>query len=598
MKFKIFFLVVFFATAHSFGQEILTNTGFVPLSQNKSCKNQDTLELPFFDDFSQISEFSKHFSDNSVSIAQTQAKFPPSIGVAMFDALDENGDFYAGYGQSAQADFLTSLPINLEYQSSDSIYFSFFYEPQGYLDAPDDNDSLVLQFFAPNQNTWQTVWSATNDDDVSFHPVNIKISDTAFLQKGFKFRFYNVISMIGNQYPSFVSDCDFWFVDYIYLNTDRTYNDLIFKDIAFQYPIKFKIDDYLQVPYSHYQSSSSLNHNYYINFRNNDPNIRSIDSMYIVFEDKNNALPNDTLYLGSYNFQGSSDLHVNNENINFSFPDVSSDQLKYRMKTVLVTDYFDSTCNNVIYQNKDLTTDYAYDDGTAENGYGLYGEGTMYAYVAQKFYTYKTDRLSGLIAYFNKTYNNEQPYYFYLVVWENDPETGKPGEIIYEQPGLEINHEKLPGFMKWQLDSAVTVSDTFYVGWKKTYQQIMNLGVDRTSTDNNYKYYNITGQWLSSTVDGVLMMRPVFGDVNLAKLPNNQGVSVTIYPNPARDFIYIKSHEQENFSYQITDMSGKIFLKGNISQGEALDVSDLNTGLYLLVLNNSDFVRTLKFIKR
>ncbi len=596
MKFRIFFLIALLTVINSFGQEILTNTGFVPTYPHKSGTNNDTLELPFFDDFSQNSEFFKHFSDNSVAIAQTQSKFPPSIGAAMFDALDENGNFYAGYNQSSQADFLTSYPINLKYQPNDSIYFSFFYEPQGYLDAPDANDSLVLQFFAPNQHTWQTVWSATNDGDVSFHPVNIKISDTAFLQKGFKFRFYNVISMSGSQYPSFVSDCDFWFVDYIYLNKNRNSNNLIFRDIAFQYPIKFKIDNYLQIPYSHYKSASSLNHNYYINFRNNDPNIRSIDSMYIVFEDKKGILPNDTLYLGSYNFQGSSNLHINNNNINFSFPAINDDELKYKMKTVLITDFFDSTCNNIIYQNKDFTTSYAYDDGTAENGYGLYGEGTMYAYVAQKFNTYKTDKLTGLTAYFNKTYNNEQPYYFYLVIWDNDPETGKPGDIIYEQPGLEIDRKKLPGFMKWQLDSAVTVSDTFYIGWKKTYQQIMNIGVDRTSTDNNYKYYNITGHWMNSTVDGVIMMRPVFGDVNLANISENKTNNINVYPNPVQNFLFVKCNE--NFSYQIFDMSGKIFMQGDVSSGKAINVTNLSTGLYIITIKNQNIIQTFKFMKQ
>lgn len=599
MKFR-FFILINLITLNLLSQEYTVPALSVLTKPKINSKNIDTLQLPFFEDFSINSRFSSHFIDNSVSIARTECKMPPSIGAAMFDAVDADYNFYTTYSQSVRADFMTSKPINLAFAPSDSIYFSFYYEPSGYMDPPEATDSLVLQFYAPNQDKWIEVWNAENDGNIVFNQVMLKISDTAFLQKGFQFRFYNVISMASSQYPSLVADCDFWFVDYIYLNKNRTYSDVVHKDIAFQYPVKFKIDDYQQIPYSHYKDATGLNHNIYINFRNNDDNIRSIDSMYFVFKDKKGILANDTFNIGSSNFQGSSDLYINRNNINFSFPNTTEPDLRYDMSIVLKTDYYDSTCNNVIHQQKSLSTVYAYDDGTAENGYGLYGEGTMYAKVAQKFYTYKTDKITGIQAYFNKTYNNEQPYYFYLMIWENDPATGKPGDLIYEQPGLEINHDELPGFYTWTLDSAVEVTDTFYIGWEKTYDQLMNIGIDRNSTNSNYKYFNITGDWQQSQLDGVIMLRPIFGDVNLANNTEVQQSKYKLYPNPASNVIYITIPASSNdIDYQISDLTGRIYLTGHINNFQNyIDISNLKQGMYIISLKTQNSTKIYKFVKK
>jgi len=599
MKLRFFILINFVAIS-LFSQEMLVPASSLVSQKAEITKSADTLTLPFFEDFSVNSNFSKHFVNNDVCISATQSIKPPSIGAAMFDAVDANFDFYTTYNQSVRADFLTSKPINLNLLASDSVYFSFYYEPQGYMDAPEANDSLVLQFFAPNQNKWIEVWNTVTDGNITFKQVNIKVEDTAFLQNGFKFRFYNVISMASSQYPSFVGNCDFWFVDYIYLNKNRTYNDLTHKDIAFQYPVKFKIGDYQQIPYSHYKNTSDLNHNLYISFRNNDNNIRSIDSMYFVFMDKKHVFGNDTFNIGSSNFQGNSDLFISRDNVNFSFPNTQESDLRYDMSIVLKTDFYDSTCNNVVHQQKSLSTLYAYDDGTAENGYGLYGEGTMYAKVAQKFYTYQTDNITGLQVYMNKTYNNEQPYYFYLVIWENDPTTGKPGEIIYEQPGLEINHSDLPGLITWQIDSPVQVTDTFYIGWKKTYTQLMNIGIDRNSTSNNYKFYNINGNWLQSSTDGVIMMRPILGDVQLSGNTEFVQAEYNIYPNPATDYINVEAPLSfYNVFYQISDLTGRIFVSDYLEADKAsIDISSLKPGMYLITLKTKNSFKTYKFVKK
>src|SRR5690606_15813475 len=84
-------------------------------------------------------------------------------GVATFDALNQYGLPYDTTGTGKPllfADSLTSQYIDLSiYQPSDSIYLSFFYQPQGNGFYPEPPDSLNLYFKREN-NTWTRLWYA------------------------------------------------------------------------------------------------------------------------------------------------------------------------------------------------------------------------------------------------------------------------------------------------------------------------------------------------------------------------------------------------------------------------------------------------------
>lgn len=591
MKLK-FFTISLLLTFTTFAQEYTVIGGYNQKNKLETKKSAETIELPFFDDFSQISKFSSNFIDNDVTIETKAAILPPSIGVAMFDAIDSDGDFHSSsYNTKLRGDELTSAPINLDYPDDNTIYMSFYYQPKGLLDLPDENDSLVLQFLAPRQNKWNNVWSASNaKSNQDFKQIIINISDTSYLHDDFQFRFYNKISMPSNSYPSLVGNCDHWFVDYIYINRNRTDADTIRRDIAFIYPIDYKIDDYHTIPYSHYLENVNNNvfeHNYLINFRNNDVNNRDIDSMYIVFEQKEDLLENDTLYLGSSSFPGFNNFDLESDNFNFPYPETTYDEMNFSLKTKLVTDSYDSLCNNEIIQHKEMSVVYAYDDGTSENGYGLLGTGTLYAHVVQKYYTYSTDYLTGIQVYINKTFKEHQPYYFYAEVWEEDVETNLPGEKVYEQEGFEINHDKLGKFQTFTFDEPIEVSDTFYIGWMKTYDEIMNIGIDKNSTNTNYKLYNIYGDWQYSSIGGVMMIRPIFGNTSLADAKENNSDFVKMFPNPVDNLLNIEiSQSLAVESYvKIFDFSGRIIYNNNFySNSFSIDMSDYTSGIYFVEL--------------
>ncbi|NQX91245.1 MAG: T9SS type A sorting domain-containing protein [Flavobacteriales bacterium] len=72
-----------------------------------------------------------------------------------------------------------------------------------------------------------------------------------------------------------------------------------------------------------------------------------------------------------------------------------------------------------------------------------------------------------------------------------------------------------------------------------------------------------------------------------------------IFPNPASHQLTIQS-SLSNYSYQLTDLTGKIFVEGRVTKGHAeLDTSSLARAPYLIAIRNSYgvVIQTIQFIK-
>lgn len=130
------------------------------LYENHSEKNvkkssANTVSLPFFDDFteSDVAPDAAKWQNRNVLINSGFPTFPVNFNAATFDVLDETGKVYSRASTSPfVADSLLSNEINLVDENgdrlspADSLYFSFYYQPQGKGDAPETTDSLVLMF--------------------------------------------------------------------------------------------------------------------------------------------------------------------------------------------------------------------------------------------------------------------------------------------------------------------------------------------------------------------------------------------------------------------------------------------------------------------
>jgi len=573
----ILFLMISLA---GFSQEALTGLQTNPVIKNylKSAYVTKTkakavilpLALPFFDDFSYAGPYpsSEKWIDRYAFVNTDFALFPPSVGVATLDALNENGEIYPSASiYPFPADSLTSQPIRLDsifspvpkaLSKSDSVYLSFFYQPQGRGNAPETDDILTLEFRVPNQvdsiitttdttvvPRWNRIWSSEGMSIDSFktlyhsyfHLVMIPVTDSIYFDKNFQFRFINYASISSSTIPGWQSNADNWNIDYVYLNQGRSFADTVFKDVTFVERAPSMLRHYESMPMFQYRFN-------YVN------EMGDTIGMYISNLDS-------TAYNAGYRYEisytdGGALIHTYDGGdskidpfsksgyvqqpsfarppVNFLYLPTSADSIEYTVKHILTNDtrLFHPENDTVTFIQK-FSNYYAYDDGTPEAGYGLTPAG------AQLAYRFTLDKPATLIAveiFFNAQLTNANQIPFYLTVW-ND-EQNHPGKILYQSVRLTPTEKNY--FVTYSInDSILGLSEknkTFYVGIVQTTDENLNIGYDRYNNARQNTLYNTDGQWYGSIYEGALMIRPVLSKDYNAPVKSEKSLTVEVSPNP------------------------------------------------------------------
>lgn len=593
----LFFLS--FITTNISAQEILTDLKYNPALKNinqssKFYKKQasgDTISLPFFDDFSKpgIYPDTAYWLDKDAYINTDYPLDPISIGVATLDGIDSNGNPYDSTftDKHGIADSLTSRPINLELPGDTTIYLSFFYQAEGNGNAPNSEDSLILEFLQKD-TSWVSIWSIEGSSIDSFRLVMINISDTNYLHKGFQFRFRNYATLSGNW--------DHWHIDYVKLDRLRSIGDTIMDDVAFVVRGESLLKSYKAMPWTHFiaDSLNQMKDTLSMIIRNNSDAVKNLSFRYEINDDVGITLHNysggsinsDPYFLSGYhNYQP----HTRPP-LDFIFPYQSGDSALFEVKHIINTTPDDNRNNDTLVHFQEFYNYYAYDDGTAEKGYGLNSQGGKIAY---QFNLTKEDTLRGVSMFFTQLSEDMSNKTFKLVVWSSL----WPENIIYQQTSLNPSYENaINKFHFYRIDDTVlVVSGTIYVGWIQTSDDILNLGFDVNTNSQEKMFYNVSGTFLNSVYEGSWMIRPVFGD----SVPVNTGVGdylkdrfhFLIHPNPANDRIFIrcanlKEKEFEKVQINIFDTFGRVVFSQN-QYSNNIDISQISQGFYILRIYNS-----------
>lgn len=86
----------------------------------------------------------------------------------------------------------------------------------------------------------------------------------------------------------------------------------------------------------------------------------------------------------------------------------------------------------------------------------------------------------------------------------------------------------------------------------------------------------------------------IFPENETANIINtDQESDLFIYPNPAKDFIFIANSQEERIIVKIYSVNGQLMLSGEFDSGSQINVGNLKKGLYLIKVNE----KTLKFSK-
>jgi hypothetical protein len=551
------------------------------------------LELPFFDDFSDayVVPDTESWSDAFAFINNNYCLDPVTNGVATLDAIDADGSIYNRAVLSPStfvADHLTSHPFNLVYPASDSIYLSFLYQPGGLCDLPEDQDSLMVDFFAQDSAQWITVWSTPGDDLHPFKQVMIPITDGRFLSNGFRFRFRNRASLSkSNDYPDMRSNVDYWHVDYVRLDRNRFVTDTILRDVAFNTPLNSILKDLTSLPWTHFEKAynSVLDPFIDANYRNSDTIARNVTRSLIIHD----PIYNETFAPGTPTAQDLPALEDTLVKFGYIYPFKfdRGDSAIISFKAALRTDEFDPKVNDTVIYEQVFSDYYAYDDGTPEAGYGLRGGGTSDGIVAMKYFSFQPDLLGGVNIFFNQVHDSlNLNYYFNLVVW--DDMEGKPGSVIWEDDNeyKPFYNSDYPRYIKYHFSQPVPVDGPFYVGWRQYNEFLLNVGLDLNNKPvQTVMFYNLQGTWEKSIAPGVMMFRPfMYDNTTGLDVISPESANFHIYPNPASNMVHFQipgSMEGNRIHLEVFDASGRL-VGSTITFTNSMDISSFAGGIYYI----------------
>ncbi len=596
-------------------QEVITgfNHGITPPAKTREAT---ALTLPFLDDFSNSRVYpdSTLWADFNVYV---NSGFPLNSVTrhgATFDVLDAQGRVY-DYAISNPfiAEHLTSNPIRLDsvfnpephaLTPADSLYFSFFYQPQGNGNAPEAQDSLVLEFGVIEgiDTLWQHVWSTpgqtlahflAENDSVFFKQIMIPITDTAFFKPAFCFRFYNYASIANNAQPTSRGNEDNWNIDFVYLDRGRSVANPSYPKVSITSEGPSFLTRYRCMPYKHYcaNPTASIIEKFGMKVSNLDSQAHQLMHRYTVEQ-----------VGGGQFYENVSHRPFNVPAMTFSQPDSAMVAALFAMDyekdstSFIIRQYIsDSTCNPPLVDSLVYTQGFynyfAYDDGIPELGFGV--EPSPGGAFAVRFELNELDTVCGVQILINHTLNDANNQYFDIVVWKDN--NGKPGDEVYRLAGRKpIWEDQIYKFAYYKFDQLVRLNGVFYIGIVQQGNGLLNVGFDASNDNSQYNFINVTGSWQPSSKAGSIMLRPVVGAGYYIGVNESEDSNIAVYPNPASNTLHVSGLSQ-GASMTVFDITGRQVTP--TSYADEINVSELHDGLYLLTITQSDgSIITRKFM--
>ncbi|MCL2327002.1 MAG: T9SS type A sorting domain-containing protein [Bacteroidetes bacterium] len=466
----------------------------------------------------------------------------------------------------------------------------------------------------PN-DTWKTVWNVSSADIPAsmndyFSTVYIPVIQSNYLQKGFRFRFKNYASLSND--ASHARNEDFWHIDMVWLDANRTSAQLHIADVAFVTNISPLYNRYTALPIHHFSQLSEADFRMTIvsTFRNFDKVPRKIKFNFAV----QNSQTNEAVSFPSYEtdllaYETASEYDVLSdwdvEFFDFMKTGIAGvDNANFEFK------YFFTDNNNPIFEhyrwndtsrvNLTMSNYYAYDDGTPEAGYGL--RNAPMGKVAFKFDILKPDTLRAIQMYFNPTLE-QIPKLFNLCIWSVGA-NGMPDSLLYRRTSTRVLYaDGLYKFVTYPIESdailtgetdGIYMKNSFFVGWEQPYDVLLNMGMDLSNQMRNRLYFNTAFQWEPSMINGTLMIRPQFGkkistSISTASKKND---TVLLYPTIIQSQAYIQANE-EIMRCEFVDITGKTVQQLPVINN-TIDCNSVPNGFYLVKLYNGIGVVAVK----
>ncbi|MDR0603662.1 MAG: T9SS type A sorting domain-containing protein [Bacteroidales bacterium] len=479
---------------------------------------------------------------------------------------------------------------------------------------PGDSLEFPCDSVTAMETVWEQVWASggmslksfVEEYGVYFRQVRIPIVDAKYFNRGFQFRFRNYASVeFENNNPYWGSNVDFWNIDYIRLDKGFLEKDSVIDDIAIvNNPGSFLLN-YTAMPWKQFvdNQSSELDTAFHLKLTNLYDQPKNTTYNYYILDEGGNIIKHyeggtenlEPFYMVGYE---NAPAHNTPPIEEITFPNSANDSIAFLIQHVFREGGSGdrNPKNDTVLFLQKFYNYFAYDDGTPEAGYLITSS------VAQKktslalgFTLNKPDTLRAIDIYVNHTMNEVSAFDFTLTVWTDD--NGQPGQELYTALVQQKFSDELYGFQRFYIDEPFVVSRRVYIGYQTTDGKFLNVGYDQNNNSSQHVFFRSSGEWSPSFIFGTPMLRPVLGkelDRTFITV-NDPELEVKIYPNPAKDKLFIELSQElqsENIIMSIYSVTGqKIYESRYCSE---ISLSNYVPGFYLLQLtdgNNRHIVR-------
>lgn len=631
------------------------------LKASESETGEISLTLPFFDDFSYNGPYPDpaRWADRSVFINNAYALYPPSYGVATFDAIDSEGALYrhGGLGVSFSADTLTSRPIRLDsaftpspraLTTDDSIILSFYYQPGGGWgslwdstnrgQSPNRNDRLLLEFYSEELSMWVRMWSSDGmplsefcplldsagrhevQDIDFFRYVEVPITTPGFNKRDFRFRF-RAYSSVDRDLRTGGGQ---WHIDYVYLNHGRRPEGRTAQsDVAFVEAAPTLTAPYTQVPWRQFDAAD-MRRGFDFTLNNLGAEAARVAYRYELQDAAGETVytyPGDSAapaILYPFVQRGyTAEPALSPAAFNYDFADWEAGPQTYRLSHIVRHEQDFYPHNDTLTFFQTFGDEFAYDDGTAEAGIGpTYAGGA----VAVSFTLREPDTLTALRLFFNRSYNDANSAAFSLCIWRAVPgdrdEGYIPDALLYESDWIyPVFEDGLNRFYTYNIGDGgyILPQGRFFAGIRQSGNTFLNLGFDQNSDARAYTHYYYLDdgshewRWRPLLYHGALMLRPAFGTAARQPVGNEDGgrlsaqtLHLHVYPNPLRGGV-LHIDLPDGWTAAGTQMTLSA-MDGRVCRRSAYraewTVGNLEAGLYVLRLTGAGGAAHAKIVIR
>lgn len=621
-KILLSLILILVETGFAFSQEVVTGLYHNP-ALDLSKRQQPQLKtdasaviLPFYDDFRypQVYPDQTLWSDFDVFINDAFPKNAINHGVATFDAIDSAGYIHNGASTASfAADYLTSRSIRLDslfsplkraINRSDSIYLSFWFQPQGLGNDPQPTDSLLLQFEANIDGTkyWKTVWASEGMKIDTFYVHNgawwkqvlIPLTDSAlYYHSDFKFRFIGYASLAGDMLQSWQSNMDQWNIDQVYLNVGRNMYDTTYNWMGFASAAPRMLKNYTAMPYWQYGDNpgSVLRDSLENKVANLSGQLKNGRYEYNVIDENGNEVDSYSgglFLLDPYPVEGYlSEQKVSKPAVSRILPidplgGVATTYFDIVHKITTFESGTDTRIDSVVFR-QNFQDYYSYDDGVPEAGYGVTPSGAQFAI---RFKLSKPDMIKAVDIFFNRTQNSANQQYFNLRFWDDN--NGLPGKLLRADTIVRVDYgDDLYQFVRYTIPKPVLALNAFHIGLQQRTNDNLNVGFDYSIDNSANQSYNVDGTWIRSQYSGALMIRPVMTGTTSKSDISNGSKGVLFFPNPIVNStveVEFDGSTSQHLRLEFFTISGQFVASTEIQGSSSLPI--LANGLYLVRVTN------------